>query len=226
MTQPQIQDLPWLIDTNTKEFENIYASVKNQQREDYRILSELSKFRLNTQQLLFVDKQLNKFFLRKVEIPDAFHKFKLGVTGNYTTSFFTPAIRSSCLRFGLNAEIVEAGFNEVTQLALDPENIFVETKCDAILVLLDHSFINFKTEINNRIDESNVIDNAMIYIKTVLEGFKNTTGKTVIINSIPKPITQKSTSNPASLNTTSQIIDRINEIFNLVRQFSAACRLQ
>lgn len=223
MTQPQIQDLPWLIDTNTKEFENIYASVRNKEREDYKIITELSKFRLNTQQLLFVDDQLNNCISRTVEIPDEFHKFKLGVTGNYTTSFFTPAIRSTCLRFGLNAEIVESGFNQVTQLALDPENIFVEAKCDAILVLLDHSFINFKSEINNKIDEDNVIDKAMTYIKTVLEGFKNTTGKTVIINSIPKPITDEvGNLNPVIFNTTSRIIDRINtEIFNLVRSSSA-----
>lgn len=223
MTQPQIQDLPWLLDPKTKEFENIYVNVRDRERSDYRTFAELSKFRLNTQQLLLIDNQLDKCDWQENEIPNEFHKFKLGVTGNYTTSFIAPAIRSSSLRFGLAVEIVEANFNQVTQLALDPENIFVETECDAILVLLDQSFINFKTEINDRIDENNVIDDAVTYIKTVLEGFKNTTGKTVIINSIPKPITDEvGNLNSVIFNTTSRIIDRVNaEIYSLVRTSSA-----
>lgn len=66
------------------------------------------------------------------------HPFKLGLVSNSTTKMITPSLVASALRYGVDLSVVEAEFNQVMQVAINPDSLIFATRPDAILLALDH----------------------------------------------------------------------------------------
>ena len=67
--------------------------------------------------------------------------FRLGVLSNATTDFIVPTLRATGLRYGLDLTVEAGAFNQILYEATTPDSTINRTRCDAVLIAVDHHFL-------------------------------------------------------------------------------------
>jgi FkbH-like protein len=154
-------------------------------------LYRLSRYRLNPSQLkrlaaTLATAQKNGFSIAPLS------RFRLGLVSNATTALITPALIASALRYGICLEVVEAGFGQVMQEALEPESAINRAELDGVLLALDHRGLPFAdtlagVETGKGTKLSSLPDDVVDHINLLLEKFGKHGGRAVIVQTVPGP---------------------------------------
>lgn len=117
--------------------------------------------------------------------PDKMATIRLGLVGNGTLDLIAPQIVASAARHGVLAEVVVAGFGQVTQEALDPVSTINRARCDAVLLMLDHRALPFSPGVAD--DPAGEVTAALAVIEQARNGFAAHGGAIVIAATLAPP---------------------------------------
>jgi FkbH-like protein len=111
---------------------------------------------------------------------------KLGVISNSTFSLVAPAIEATGLRYGLNIEVVEAPFGQVTQEALDPESALARAGIDFALIALDVHGVPLPATPGDTAEAERTVATAAAMLGVIRGGLKRNTNATLLWQTIPR----------------------------------------
>jgi FkbH-like protein len=123
--------------------------------------------------------------LRSKRPSETLSGFRLGMVSNATVDFLKPFLIASALRFGVSLEIVAADFGQVVQEAVDPNSLLNRSKLDGVLLAIDHRGLPFRTA--NGEWPLYDADTAIQEMKIIRDGFRENSGATCIVQTIPAP---------------------------------------
>ena len=176
-----VRDLPWL------------APVPGDIRERIRKLAELpepgaeiqflASCRLEPQLAANLGKQIGRARdAKRVLAPLA--SFRLGVLSGATFDLLAEQIPAAAARHGVAAELILGDFGQVMQTALDTNSVLARAKPDAVLVAVDHHWLNLDHDMG---DPQARLSASLAQMRAVLDGVKQNTGAPVILQTVPVP---------------------------------------
>jgi FkbH-like protein len=182
-------------------------------------LQALSRYRLDESQLRALHKRLKLMQQKRTNLLPLV-PVDIGLISNSTTALIIPPLVGTALRFGLELNVVEAGFNQVAQESFASESIFSGKKLTAILVAIDYNGLPILSSPGNAaLAEKNVAD-CLSYIKSIVESLRNRFDTQIILQNIATPVGSMLGSYEGRLpGTKAWIISRLNfELDKLVSQ--------
>lgn len=152
---------------------------KNKNEED--ILS-LSKHSLNYEQCDIFFKHLKNFFKKKTKFKKL-KKIKLGIVSSSTTNFLKPSLVVTGIRYGIELDVYQSDYNQISQIAFNNDEPFKNIKLDFILVYIDSKSIDSFIDLGNQKSPKKNIDNFLNYINSVILNLnKKTTAEIILAN--------------------------------------------
>lgn len=149
-------------------------------------LRQLAGYRLNTNQLMILNKAMQKLKAEGKDLKPAI-PFKLGVVGNITTELFTPALQATALRHGIDLDLYEAPFDTMAQEALGPRSGLNQAECDAIFFAIDYRNLPFALSPGNAEAAKSAVDEVLAYILQLRDGVKQHRPVTCIFQTLVPP---------------------------------------
>ncbi len=112
--------------------------------------------------------------------------FRLGLLSNATVDLLIDALGGSAARHGVALEVVTAPYGQVMQEALSPSSSLSSSKVDAVLVMVDHRWLNLDTpELTG--DPGRQVQAAVDQLRSVVEGLRKNARAPSIICTIAQP---------------------------------------
>ena len=113
-----IQELYWLEEPpkNFQKFCNNLINKKNNNKDFFRVIENLSKKNLDYSQLNTLSKILTN---NTHKISENKNIFRLGILGGHTTDLFLQALPAVAMRHGLYVDIVSSDYDNIVQEVLD-----------------------------------------------------------------------------------------------------------
>ncbi len=184
-----LPDCSWLPEP-PEDFRERCLTLQNSAADPSAQLQRLAGLRLNPSQ----QNLLAATFAALKEKPQPLQgltPFSLGLVSSATTGHMTPALTAAALRYGIALTVVEAGFGQVMQEALDPDSKINSAELDAVLLALDYRGVPFPDPLQGRDTEYPAAplldDEAEEFINLLTEKFGVNGKRTVIIQTIPAP---------------------------------------
>lgn len=178
--------LPWLPEPP----EDLKEQLKALSEATDAIGSELrflASYRLN-------DSQLNKLakVLRALKESGAdlspLTSFKLGVTGNVTTELFTPLLRASSLRYGVDLDIYEAEFDQTAQESLNADSGLNNAGCEAVFFAIDFRNLPFALRPGDADGEKSIVESVFNSLMRFREGILQQNSCLFIFQTLVPPV--------------------------------------
>ncbi|MDH7975771.1 HAD-IIIC family phosphatase [Sphingomonas sp. AR_OL41] len=145
---------------------------------DVAALTGLAGCALNTNQLRSLANALDRF---PAEARATLVPFRLGLLSNATVDLLVSALRATGLRHGLDLTIEVGAYDQVLAEATDPASPINVTRCDAVLVAVDHHVLP------ERGFNDDVSTDAAALFAMAREGIAAHSGAPVIFATIPTP---------------------------------------
>lgn len=189
------------------------AKALDQAENPGAVARRLANTRLDLDQLFLLAKRVAR--LTK-PLGSEFIPIHLGIVSNATVSLFPPAFAATGIRHGLNLKITEAEFGAVTQQVLDKNSKIYESKCDAVLLALDHRGLPLAPALGLIPKSAEAqVEAVMAYYESLVSASKKNGIPTVILQTIPRPTESLFGPSDARIpGTLHWLIERINqEIF-------------
>ncbi|MFO1257743.1 MAG: HAD-IIIC family phosphatase [Gammaproteobacteria bacterium] len=176
----KLETLPWLERYSPERYPSLNKSLKKSTSIDKRCIELIKACYLNERHLSTVGKQFAQFSNEVLSIKD----FSLGLVSNYNIELLKYPLIASGLRYDYLFQVKLGSFNNIAQEALNP-NSELNVTSDAVIVLLDHHFLGtWQSQIH---PEPTVIQEALKFIQSIIEGFNQNTPVTCIVSTIPPP---------------------------------------
>ncbi len=112
-------------------------------------------------------------------------KFRLGLVSNATVDFLKPFVVASALRSGVSLDIVAADFGQVAQEAANPASLLNRSSLDAIWLAIDHRGLPFRA--GGKDWPLADPDTAAHELNVIRDGFRENSGATCIVQTLPAP---------------------------------------
>lgn len=177
-----IENLPWLERLSNDQYQNLAMRLKNVKEIDQDILSTIKAYHLNERLLTTIGKRSTADALEKINVPQS-NRLRLGLIGNYSLDLLKFPLIASGLRHNCIFDVTMGVFNNLMQEALNPQSDINSKPLDAIVIFLDHHIFEL-TQNGVELDQATVVNNAIIFVKSLIEGFNQTRKVTCIIQSI------------------------------------------
>lgn len=173
-----IQELYWLEEPpkNFQKFCNNLINKKNNNKDFFRVIENLSKKNLDYSQLNTLSKILTN---NTHKISENKNIFRLGILGGHTTDLFLQALPAVAMRHGLYVDIVSSDYDNIVQEVLDKNSNFNKHKYDAVLLSIDYRNLFFEKD--DRLDRSAEL------IKTIKEAVSKNLNCPIIFQNISCP---------------------------------------
>lgn len=176
-----IVDLPWLLpppaDTR-KQLRALHGDEAAAQ------LPRLAAFRLRADEAGSFAKALRRCRADGVSIP-SLSPLRLGLLSNATTDLLAAELPAGAARHGVALDLVIPPYDQVQQQAFDPGSEINRSGADAILVQVDHHWLNLN---NSRLDDGGAaLDAAMDRLEAVVDALRTNSGATLILQTLPTP---------------------------------------
>jgi FkbH-like protein len=153
-------------------------------------LRRLATHRLNGNQLSKLAKALASARAEAKSIAPL-APFRLGLLSNATTGLVSPALVGTALRYGIALDVVEAPFNQVAQVALQPHSILAASRLDAVLLAIDVRGIPLVPAPGDREAAEKNVEAALHYVRTIRNGLRGQLGASLILQTVarlPEPL--------------------------------------
>lgn len=178
----KIENLPWLERYSAATYPELENVLKKKALIDDNVVKAIKTCYLNERQLTALGKQLAK----DSSSLNLFAKtFNLGIVSNYNIDLLQYPIMASGLRYDRLFNITMGSFNNIAQEALNPHSELNSTSLDAILILLDHHFLQLEQDPQKAPEK--VADEAIAFVHRIIEGFNQTRQVVCVISSIVAP---------------------------------------
>jgi FkbH-like protein len=136
---------------------------------------------------------------------------KLGVLSNGTPDLILPAFVVSALRHGVWLESVATSFDQAAQQALDPASDINRARCDFVLLALDHRGLALLPVPGDPERARSLVDHALQHIDALRRGLRNSSGCSVILQTLPQlPMALFGSLERSVPGTTQWMIDQFN----------------
>ncbi|RZO37406.1 MAG: HAD-IIIC family phosphatase [Rhodospirillaceae bacterium] len=112
---------------------------------------------------------------------------RLALLSNGTTSLLVPALIATAARYGFLLDVVEAPFDQATQVALDPESEINSSSPDVVLLAFDQHILPLPTNMADRAEAVDCIEATVARIDSIRNGVAAASGATVILQTMPPP---------------------------------------
>ena len=186
MSADDFQDLPWL-KPQPDNFPDLCRQVGKVSGECVKQLRWLSGHALDDNGLYRLAKTFEKVKRSEpLEAASGFQPYRLGLLSNSTTKLIVPSLVGTALRYQIDLQVFEGGFNQVVQDALSPESAIAVGKPDGVLVALDYHGIP-GLDAGFRDDEEDAVQEALDYLMLVCSNLKAHTSATIIVQNIACP---------------------------------------
>jgi len=221
MAADNFQNLPWL-KPQPENFADLCRQVGKVPGECAKQLRWLSGHALDDNGLYRIAKIFSKVKRSEpLEAARGFAPYRLGLLSNSTTKLIGPSLVGTALRYQIDLQVLEGGFNQVVQDALSPESAVAAGKPDGVLVALDfHGIPGLDTGFRD--DEEDAVQEALDYLMLVCSSLKAHTSATIIVQNIACPPSALFGSLDAALaGSQRRRIERFNEqLLGILEKFS------
>lgn len=111
--------------------------------------------------------------------------FRLAVLSNATIDFLAECLPAAAARHGVAMDVVIPAFDQVMQEALDRASLVNTCKPDAVLLALDHRWLQLdRPALGN---SELIIERALDRLRTISDGIKAGSGAPVMLQTVPAP---------------------------------------
>lgn len=112
--------------------------------------------------------------------------FRLGILASATFDLVLDCLPAAAARHGVALDLVSTPYDQVMQQALDPMSDINTAQADAVLIAVDHRWLNLdKPNLNE--PKSERVDAAMQKLRAVIEGVRTHGHAPVILQNLPAP---------------------------------------
>lgn len=106
--------------------------------------------------------------------------FKLGVLSSATFDLIGDILPAAAARFGVDLEVVLAPFDQIVQQALQPDSLINTSNCDAVLLVVDHRWLQLDRPALAEGSADSRVNSAFQRIKTVADGLRKCGAPTIL----------------------------------------------
>ena len=208
-----VEELPWLR-SKSDDFRDRVRELRSRMGEvQLGEIRQLVDFSLTSGDLFMISQLMDQVKKQNPIFGQHISHYRLGVVGSSTTQLLVPCLLGTGVRFDLEIEVVEAEFDQVLQEALDPTSEFAQAKLDAVLVLLDESFLQTECILGKSEEENRLVEENWQKIESAISGFNKNCGCPVIISNFVGPLIPILGSTESLVAGSSRrIIERINQL--------------
>lgn len=186
MSADNNQNLPWL-KSPPENFSEMCRQVGKYPGEWAKQLRWLSGHALDDNGLYRIAKVFDKVKRAEpLEAAGSFQPYRLGLLSNSTTKLLVPSLVGTALRYQIDLQVIEGGFNQVVQDALSLESAVSTGMPDGVLVALDYHGVP-GLDGGFRDDEEDAVQEALDYLMLVCSSLKAHTHATLIVQNIACP---------------------------------------
>lgn len=179
---PSIADLPWLVES-PKDFMELCRAVDSKAAGS--TIQYLAGFNLSSRQAASLTRVIGRCRSAGVDLAPLAH-FRLGVLASATFDLLNDYLPAAAARHGVALDLVTTGYDQVAQEALDPHSRINEAKSNAVLVAVDHRWLNLdRCNLSERRPDWTAT--AIARLRTVIEGLREHGRATAILQTIPMP---------------------------------------
>lgn len=179
----ELADLPWLPRLDAAFREHLRAIERDTTRDWGPALRWLANQHFGMSQALALAQALDR--LRDQRPDGGLDMFRLGLAGNSTIDFLRPMLVASALRHGICLEVTSADFGQCMQEAINPESRLNRAQLDAVLLLIDHHGLPFRT--GNAGWPLFDASAALSELEVICRGFRQNSAVTCFVQTIPAP---------------------------------------
>jgi FkbH-like protein len=147
--------------------------------------ASLAAFRITAQQSLALGRAMRRCRANGANL-SPLAGFRLGVLASTTFDLVVDCAPAAAARHGVAVEIVSAPYDQVMQQALDPASEINRARPDAVLVAVDHRWLNLDSaDLTSRREER--VQSARAKLQTVVENLRSHGGAAAILQTVPAP---------------------------------------
>ncbi len=148
-------------------------------------LQRLATCRLNATQSARLAKSMSRLRSAGRDL-SPLSNFRLGVLASATFDFVIDCIPAAAARHGVAAEIVPAPYDQVMQQALDPSSVINSGSLDAVLVAVDHRWLNIdRAELAAGREDR--VQTALEKLRIVVQSLRTHGRAAAILQTVPAP---------------------------------------
>jgi FkbH-like protein len=147
-------------------------------------LQALAQFRTSSIQAVSLGRAIAKAIVAGHDLTPL-TPFRLGVLASTTFDLLTDEFAPAAARHGVALTVVSGPYDQVMQQALDPTSLINSARLDAVLVSVDHRWMNLERPALGA--AASRIDAAMDQLTAVVEGLRDHGGAPVILQTLPMP---------------------------------------
>jgi len=181
---PPIVKLPWLPTPPEDYVQRCQALASDVASPGVQVAS-LAAFSLSAQKSLVLGRAIQRCRAAGANL-SPLSDFRLGVLASTTFDLVIDCIPAAAARHGVAAEIVSAPFDQVMQQALDPASDVNRGGLDAVLIAVDHRWLNLdRAELTASPGDRE--RNALEKLRTVVQSLRSHGGAAAILQTVPAP---------------------------------------
>jgi len=181
---PPIVELPWL-PTPPEDFIQRCQALASGSASPGLEAASLAAFRLSAQQSLLLSRAIRRCRAAVADL-SPLSGFRLGVLASTTFDLVIDCIPAAAARHGVSVEIVSAPYDQVMQQALDPTSDINRAHLDAVLVAIDHRWLN--------LDHADLasgglerVQSALAKLQAVVQNLRSHGNAAAILQTVPAP---------------------------------------
>jgi FkbH-like protein len=179
-----IADLPWLAVPPT-DFKAQCSAIVPTTGQPAAAIQFLSNFRLSARQSSSLARIIKRCQEADVDLAPL-SPFRLGVLASATFDLLLDCLPAAAARHGVTLDLVSTPYDQVMQQALDPASEIYRTRLDAVLLAVDHRWLNLDRAC---LDESSGdrVAAAMQRLRAAVESLRAHGNVPAILQTLPTP---------------------------------------
>lgn len=150
-------------------------------------LQQLASFRLSPPQAAALGKTIRRCAEAGADLAPL-SPFRLGVLASHTADLLTDGLAAAAARHGVALGVTTAPYGQVAQQALDPASIINTARLDAVLLAIDHRWLNLDRPAVDGDADVRTAD-ALETVRGIVEGLRRHGGAPAILQTLPVPPT-------------------------------------
>lgn len=148
-----------------------------------QVLQQLSNYKLTSREAVALGRALDRCRKAGADL-EPLSSVRLGILSNATFDFIADELPAAAVRHGVAAEVLLADFDQVVQVAMDPDSSVNRARPDAVLVAVDHRWFRFEQAAEARDD---VLEQGLDRLFTAGDALQKNCGAAVIFQTLAAP---------------------------------------
>jgi len=149
-------------------------------------IKKLSRFALNDNDLIRLAKTISSGADRGLSL-SPLRPLRLGLAGNGTSEFITPAIAATAPRHGLGVTCVSAGYDQVLQECISAESSLNRFKPEVVLLALDWRTLPLRTALGDAQVARATVESTLDFFDTLRQGLRQHGASICIVQNLAAP---------------------------------------